>query len=280
MTKSHPFRYVVLRYLHDRRVGEFVNLGVVVECASAGFLAGKFDSSFQRLTKFFPGVSDPYLRAKVKDIERHVAQIGDGLRERGGDIFDLSAHTLDCIWRRVLPCDDSALSWSEVKVGITTEPSATLSEIFSSVVERYKHPDDRGSRSDSDVWAKVEPVLKERGLQKYLESHEVTTSLSSYRFDHAMRNGKWHCIEPVSVDLSAPDFIRKKVQRIYGAMTLIEPSARDVKVYFVLSDPTTPAAKQLYQEAHGVISSAKIAHEVFRENAVGRLGDTLAEYFS
>ena len=273
---EHPYRYALLRYVHDRRTEEFVNVGVVLECVSLGFIACKVDNSFKRLSSFFPGVSSHHLRNSFGTIQGRINLAGEKIKQRGDDIFSTPGKYLEAIWRDVLPKDDSSIAWSPVRAGIDSDPASALVRIFSKSVSSYKSVDDKKSRSDADVWSSVESQLTKFSLNKEIVEHHVQGALSEYKFSHALKNGKWHCIEPVSIDLIQPDSIRGKVQKMYGAMSLIKDSARDVKVHFVLSDPTTKAARDMYQEARNVVSSVEIPHDVILESESSRLAKELS----
>jgi hypothetical protein len=164
-----------------------------------------------------------------------------------------------------------------MKMGITSDPAATLLHVFKKDVSSYKHKHEKGSRSDADVWAVVEPYLSKCSVSKKLVEHHVQGSLSEYTFEHALKNGAWHCIEPVSIDLMHDESIRGKVQKLYGAMSLIKSNAQDLKVYFVLSEPTTVAAKKMFSEARDVVASVDVKHQVFIESESHSLAMQLAQ---
>ena len=234
------------------------------------------DTSFRRVTSFFPGTSALALRTVLRRIRTRINEAGEKIRLGGNDIFRGKDRYLEMVWRDVLPRDDSALAWSTVRAGITGDPHAALLRIYEKSVGLYKQSKDKDSRSDADVWGSIETHLNRVSLSKKVVTHHVQGRLSEYKFEHSLKNGQWHCIEPVSIDLVNQESIRGKVQKLFGAMSLIKLNADNLNVYFVLSDPTTAAAKTMFQEARDVVSSVDVKHQVFMENESWRLAEELA----
>ena len=54
MTEHRSYTYTMLRYVHDVRTGEFLNVGVVHHAASQGRLEFKTCKTFGRAKRMFP----------------------------------------------------------------------------------------------------------------------------------------------------------------------------------------------------------------------------------
>lgn len=276
MSTQFPYRYTLIRYIHDRRTEEFVNVGVILECSQLGFVASMVDTSYARLSRFFPGANVVAIRSALKSLDARVRARSEAIAKKPADIFKPTASHLEDIWAEVFPKDDSALAFSDFKAGITADPSEAHRRIFLKTVAAYKSKQDKGSRSDEDVWHSIEPAFAQRALSKKLVEYAVRAPLSEYTFEHALRNGRWHCIEPISIDLVNAENIRGKVQKLFGAMSLIRSAATDLNLYFVLSEPTTEAARRMFAEARQVIESVDIPHRVFLESGADQLAEELA----
>jgi len=275
MNIERPYRYTIIRYCHDRRTEEFVNVGVILESPDMGYLGCKVSSSYSRLTKFFPGAKSAQIRTALKSLERKIQLRAASLTQRPGDMFKHGRSYIREIWTELFPRDDSAINFTELKAGISAWPERDLKRIFDQAVVVYNIKSDKDSRSDDEVWRSIEPVFAKRLPVKNFVEHAVHSFLSEYTFEHSIRNGRWHCVEPISIDLVSAENIRSKVQKIYGAMALINSAASDVNVYFVLSDPRTDAAMKMYSEARQVIDSVAIPHSIYLESKADQLAEDL-----
>lgn len=275
----HEYRYMILRYIHDRRTEEFVNIGIVLECPSKGYLGSRFDTSFQRVSNFFPGSSANFIKKFVTSLGGSIASISHKLKKSGDDLFHKDRSYFSLVWSQALSKDDTAISWSSIRGGITHDPERELNRIFERSVLKYKNPQERQSKSDADVWKSVERHLEHFSLDSMITNHRVKSSVSEYNFEHCLRNGKWHCIEPISMDLVKEESIRSKAQKIFGGISLIRSAATNHKIYFVLSDPSSKASKDMFQEAHSIIDSIEMEHEIVMESQSFEMAERINSIF-
>jgi hypothetical protein len=70
MQEKDLFEYAVVRVLPRVERGEFINVGVIVYCATQQFLRAQFELREERLRAFSPGLSIPEIQAHLQAIER------------------------------------------------------------------------------------------------------------------------------------------------------------------------------------------------------------------
>lgn len=224
-------QYQVLRYLPDRVSGEFVNLGVVLYNPQDKMLRGKFIGKIGKISEFFPEVNSRYLVKSVKSIQQSVAEISRQLESE----FEFEKYSsLDSITKQVLPKDDSALIFSEVKKTLDINTEVAVKDLFSRLVKIQVTDEDDEIRRDKEVWNKVyKKHFDEYGITKHFRHHKVKTQNDELEFDKAWKNGAWNCFESVSFNLSRPDAIKNKVYKWVGKLDELNSASEPVHIYLL-----------------------------------------------
>jgi hypothetical protein len=227
------YQYQLLRYLHDRVSGEFVNVGVVVFEPTTRFLKAKVVTRFSRISQFFSDISGHYLLQTLRNIEREVNDLSISLSD--GLTSDTHLRTLTT---QVLPNSDNALIFTEVLQGIDISPKAAFDDLFERIVDRYNRDPGEAARTDAYAWRKVyKRYFDQLGITRHLQSHTVTTRQDTLQFDKAWKNGVWHCYQSVSFDLQKEDAIRNKVYKWSGILDELKTSDEEVKLYLLTVSP-------------------------------------------
>jgi len=266
MTDSKPYTYVLLRYRHDPLAGEFANVGVLLHCASDGFLQAKVRKTVGRLTKMFPDLERAALMNALQVVESGIRKLQErefaGLLKTPGNAASFA--------ERVLPQDDSSLIWSEMGSGITQDPHRTVEKLFSRFVGRYDE-ETRSSRDDAAVWQPVRERLSERKLADRLQPKTVVSPIDKVEFDHAWKNGAWHCYQPLSFDLATAEGIRDKAARWSGHMTGLSKADEQIRPYFIVGAPCTSALEDDFRRAVDLLKASALQPVVYHENEVDAL---------
>ena len=269
MTQPRPYTYTILRYVHDARAGEMLNVGVVLHIAADHRLLVKTRDTFGRMKRAFPDLDGDAFRSAMRSVERAVRLVAD----------DLAATTLlnekgdaASFARKAMAADDSALQWSPVGSGLTDNPEATLARLFDRLVLAN---DDRTAprrRVDEEVWRPVRDKLAERNIHVPFEEKVVAGALDTITFQHAWKNGSWHVYQPVSLDLADNDGIMDKTRRWLGHLAAVGDGVQDpLKLHFILGAPQDPALDKTYRKAVALLRKAALAPEVVEEGEVDAL---------
>jgi hypothetical protein len=149
MRNQYSYTYSVLRYIHDVRCGEFVNVGVALYSSEARYLSAICRTTYGRLSKVFPDVNAEHFKSLMRYIQGQFEERGERL---AGELLHTSASTVLEIAQSVLPSDDSSLQWSPVGSGRTDNPSQALEKLFNRMVMRYEEKSELPDRLDEDVW--------------------------------------------------------------------------------------------------------------------------------
>ena len=266
MKEGKKFTYVLLRYRHDPLAGEVVNVGVVVHCAADHFFDVKIRRTVGRLSKMFPDMEKADLMSGLQVVQRGASR----LRERSiSDLF-MSEADASKLARAVLPDDDSSLVWGSMGSGITQDATATLEKLYSRFVGLYDESV-RAGRDDAAVWQPVKERLAERNLAERLQPQVIVSPIDRVEFDHAWKNGAWHCYQPLSFDLASGDSIREKAARWSGHMTGLSKAPEAVQPHFIVGGPSNHALVDDYRRAIDLLRASALTPKVFEETQVDAL---------
>lgn len=273
MTDRRPYTYVLLRYRHDPLSGEFANVGVLLHQSSSGFLEAKVRSTLgTRLTKMFPSLDTDSFKGGLHSIARRVSKLG--LRE-GGDMLSSLSDASEFA-KRALPQDDSSFVWSPLGSGITNDPRQTMDKLYERFVAQYDGKA-KTSRVDADVWRPVRDLLLARNIADRLQPKVIRSPVDQVEFDHAWKNGAWHCYQPLSFDLSSSDNIREKAARWAGHMLALSDSDELFRPHFIVGPPSNPQLEPAYEQALALLKRSPGAPEVVEESSADILVDQIED---
>ena len=267
MTEKMSYTYTVLRYVHDTSTAEFVNVGIVLHCASHRYLGAKFRHTYRRLSALFPDLDASAFRSSMTTIERALKSAGDVYKKI--DLFRPDADAVQ-LARSVLPADDSSLQWSPVGSGLTADPTAELDRLYARLVGSYDERPER-RRSDADVWRPVRERLDQARLTSKLKVKVIRGADDALEFQHAWKNGVWHCYEALSFDLADADGIKRKAREWMGHLTAVRDAPERFKPYFIVGAPTNTKLMPAYRDAMAILKKSPVETEVVPEAEADKL---------
>ena len=273
MNDRRPYTFVILRYRHDPLAGEFVNVGVLLHEPGSGFLDAKIRSTLgPRLSKMFPNLEADSFKNSLQSIARGVKRLSD--RESNDMLSVLGSAATFAL--RVLPNDDSSFIWGDLGSGITRDPQITLEKLYDRFVTQYDNKV-RASRDDAAVWRPVRDMLVARKIADLLQSKTISSSVDEVEFEHAWKNGAWHCYQPLSFDLSSIESIREKAARWAGHMLALQESEEPFKPLFFVGAPANPSLHGAYKRAVQLLALSPGRPEVIEESAAEALVDKIED---
>ena len=127
MPEMHLFEYAVIRVVPRVEREEFINVGVVVYCASRGFLQTRFSLPAERLLAF-PSVPDyDDIVERLQAFERICAG-----RKTGGPIGQLPVASR---FRWLTATRSTIVQTSSVHPGLCADPQLTLDRLYEQLVQ-------------------------------------------------------------------------------------------------------------------------------------------------
>jgi len=274
-TNYTTYTYTILRYIHDTTTGEFVNVGVALYAPEFRLVRAQCQHKYSRIKSMFPGAHGQEIRAVLRHIENGFKKVASRLETQ---LPQEGINTALDAALKVLPKDDSALQWTPAKQGRCVGIEDELERLYTRYVSKYDPSSSDSHRIDEDVWRDFRKDLKERNLLKLFDQSKIVrTEDSEIKFEHAWKNGKWHCIQPLSFDLSSSDTIKNKAYRYLGEMTSIQRKANDLKVYVVAAEPGETSLETSFEQAIRLIGKSPIDISVYTESEKNELLDQLNE---
>lgn len=272
------YQYQIIRYLHDRATGEFINVGVIVYSAEYQYLNCKIISKYGRITSFFPGADGRAILKALRHFEKEIIRA----KQLFSELLPISEDLAE-LTRKILPDDDSSLTLTEVKKGIDLDFNKSLTDLYRLLVTKWQNETDESATSDADVWKKkYKKYFDEYGITAKLTEHEVETKYDSFQFDKAWKNEIWHCYMPVSFDLQNVENIRSKVYKWAGKLAELATASEKIDITLLTS------TSKKHKELNGFIQdkltlnsagiSVKLVSETDAERFVRRLFKEMDEH--
>lgn len=267
MTKT-AYTYTILRYIHDTSTGEFINAGIVMVARDKRFIGVRLRHTHGRLSAMFPDLDREAFKLSMRVLERAVKDLAETYQK--SDLFPLAGDAVG-LARTALPADDSSLQWSPVGGGITADPQATLDHVFDRLVARYDNKSERVKRTDEDVWRPVKDRLDRAGLASQLKPTVIQGKVDQLKFEHAWKNGVWHCYEPLSFDLSDAEYIKDKARRWSGFLSTVRDAADQFKPIFIVGAPHDEKLRPAFDKAVEILLNSPVTPAVFADTDADQL---------
>ena len=279
-----PFEAVAVRYVHDVRTEEFLNIGVVVLCAKHRFAGARFLPQWGRVTAAFPGADYVLLRRIARAFERRCAEWSAGANGQQSlqPVTDIGS-----LLRSVMLPDDASVQLSQSISGVTADPERTLAELFTVYAGSALPKEERASRDDGDVWRDFAARrLTNTSLLKKLQRHVLHAPHYELPFDNAWKNGTWNVAQPVSFDLLDPRAIRDKATSWTGKLLTVKPHELDTNVYLLVGMPANDSPASVREAANDALAilegnvsrEAKVLTEDDGEKLAKKIAEDLAAH--
>jgi hypothetical protein len=274
MSNKTAYTYTVLRYVHDIATGEFLNVGVALLAPEQHYVNALCRTTYGRLKDVFPSLDGESFRASM----RHVTNEFERFQKELADELPLRTPATGIMGfaHAVLGEDDSSLQWAPMGSGLTCDPGSTLEQLYERFVTAYEPRAPAHRRQDEDVWKLFSLELQQRQVLKHFVKKTISVDDDQVEFKHAWKNGVWHCLAPVSFDLSSADSIREKAHKWLGQLTSVSESREEFKLYFLVGGPTAAALRPAFESAISILGKSSVEQEVVLEANASELSERLA----
>ncbi len=274
MNDRVAYSYSVLRYVHDTLTGEFVNVGLIMYSPQKSFAKFVTKSTFSRITGVFPTVDIDDFKLLTNSLKKRFKYVYEK-KIANCDLWDKQC-SLGEILSDMIPKDDSSLLWSPISHGVSSNLEMDFEKIFSRQITKFDIKRGSKRKTDSDVWRSFKRDLEKRNLQGFFQEKTINGRDDSVDFPFAWKNGVWHCVEPVSFDLSAPDYIKDKAHKLLGQLASVnQDSSENFKVYMILAEPQSSSLSSAFKSAVSILKKVPVENEIYFEGEISALLDKL-----
>lgn len=261
MSFLQTYEFIILQYVHDLVAGEVVNVGVAINAPQVNFVSAKCRQTAGRLTALYPSLDVEYFKSNMKQVTKQFANFDSELN------FSNFKNIQDYAFS-VLPRDDGSLVWSKVFSGVTKNPERELEKLYNRYVSRHDAKNLRERRTEVDVWKDFKKELDTKKISSCFVEKTISVRDDEINFKHAWKNGIWHCVQPLSFDLSSPENIKEKAHRWFGQISSVSQERDDFKVYLVIARPAERQLFPAYDSAISILKKMPGKKEiVFEENS-------------
>lgn len=269
MNAREPYTFTLLKYRHDAFAGELVNVGILIFGHDSQKLLVKVRSKVGRLRQLYVDLSKDAFVSSLKSIER----AANRLKLEASALHGHNANVMTFA-REIIPATDGSMIWGEMFSGAARDIERTAEELFLQFVACHDATS-KAHRDDGAVWKTVHNLLVDRDIAKNLQPKTIVSDLDRVEFQHAWKNGAWHCYQPCSFDYESSDTILDKARRWVGQLTVISDSVEKFKPYFLVGAPTRPELQGTYEKAINILQKGPTDAHVYRENEAESLVDLI-----
>ncbi|MCC5934452.1 MAG: DUF3037 domain-containing protein [Balneolales bacterium] len=243
-----PYEYQILRYVPDQVSGEFLNVGVILYGNAEQELYAEFASSRQRMSAFFQGIESAHILKRLRNMQAKAAGFQKQLKQ---ELVFPSNRSVTFFAEQLIPKDDSALQFSEVKKGIALSAAAAFEDLKYRLLFKWTMIKGVDYRSDTDVWKERYKIFFENaGIAEKLVARTVTTKSDSIAFEQAYKNGIWNYFQPLNLNLKKDESIRNKVYKWRGILSEIGTADEALKVIFLTEMPSADHGLDSFIQEH------------------------------
>lgn len=272
MINFQNYEFSVLRYVHDTLTGEFINVGVVIYCENEKWISAQCRNTYARVSAVFPNLNSSHFRKMMKFVQAEFCRANQSLNT---ELQFSEIKSLQTLLHKVLPKDDSSMQWSSVSAGLTLNLEEELALLFERYVSHYDAKIARERRTEQDIWKDFKKTLENFSLSEEFQPKRISVKDDELEFQHSWKNGIWHCIEPVSFDLTDGDYFKDKAHRWLGQLSSIQNSTEEFKVYLLVSPPTEIELQPAFNKALSILRKIPVASEIYLEQEAPRLAEEI-----
>ena len=136
------YHYRILQYIHDFAMEEFINVGVAIYIPHESKIIYKIQHKYNRAENFFKnyeyGFNPVNYSIFLKDLDKWFKVVSDKIYHN--QIYKHtktphSQYTRDVFNELMDPEGNHHFQWSEVKLGVTSNPERRTEEIFSEFIK-------------------------------------------------------------------------------------------------------------------------------------------------
>ena len=267
----HTYSYSVLRFTPDIRTGEFVNVGIAAFSSSKKLALIRCRDSIGRITKLNHLVDGYGLVRMLKAITR---EFHDQSSEISNQLEFKEIENVGDICNAVLPKDDSALQWSDVHHGKCKDLHHEIERLFKRFVT-YADEQNVSRRTEDDLWRTFSKELETRSIKGLLKEKTFATSDDEVTFEKSVKNGIWHCVQPVSFDLAHASSIKDKAHKWLGQISSVSDKSDHFKLYFLVAEPSNLELSESYRNARSILEKIPSETVFYTEDESAKLADQL-----
>lgn len=265
----------VIRYVHDPAVGEGLNVGVVFHAPSARFLGYRFEPLYARLSDTFAGFDGASYRRHVSRMDAALSSLRERLQPNLG-LFEVPGD-LEALTRLFLPDTGGSFQPGSILAGITDDLAAEVEVVYERMVASQYKRTLKTRRTDDEVWTVYQRRLPSE-VRRLLTDKTFEAPDFEASFPHAFRNGRWHILEPVSLDYIDPSAMQRKAVDWLGNAVALQGHPDLGRLYLLLGAPLNESYRGRYRRVRDLLRKMPVDHRIVEEDEAADFAKELSDY--
>ncbi len=257
------YQYCVVRYVHDTSVGECLNVGVLVYSPSIRSLKFQFEPHYARLSNTFSKFDGDQYKRYIEQLETLLAKRVLQITSKSSP--DALPRDLEEIVRRIWPDGGSNFQPGTVYGGISTDISFKTDLLFERMVASQFEKTKRERCDDGAVWDYYGKCMSEE-VRSALKPKRFETFNLDVTFQSTYKNGKYHILEPVSLDCQTRYSIQERALTLLGVGTALKDNPEISKIYLLLGKPLDRENMPGYNKAKDLLHRMPLDNQIIEED--------------
>lgn len=263
--------------MHDPIREEFVNVGILFYVPELNLIKFSSRDNTSLLKNVFPDIKLNHLRHYLKSLEDSFNHLAKQLKARENG-FQFDSWDIKKIATQVLPVDASSTQWGKSGSGITDDYKKTFDYLNERFVQQKLSKKTSHTRTDEKVWGKFSKELSNQKLLDYFIPRVIEIGEFEEMYKHTYKNGKIHCLKPISFDMADKDEIKDKCFKETGKIDLAQTHGADVVFYCLLGKPQNANLLDDYEKAKRTLEER--GGKVFVEDKPSELPQYLEKHIT
>jgi len=279
MNKS--FTYSLLQYTTSEGSGEVLNIGVLLIFQDTNSIELLYPKQLGRLKQAFPGVSEKVVRGFLKSINQRAYRLSH--QPEKWSSLRLKENIQAFIGEHLLIPDASSIRFSEVKTAaFYSSPQKIAKDYEKLFLSIYLKEEKEEQHDENFITQKFKQLLKEKDrhiINRIKEGFQLLVGDEVYNFDFAWQNGKQNLVKAISLDVKRDSSIKRKTERFFGQLTLLQPIVESRNLHFdlLLSRPKSQSLYKNYQRALDILE--RVPHtKIWEEHEIETYTQQTADY--
>jgi hypothetical protein len=176
----------------------------------------------------------------------------------------------------LMPDAGASMVFTKPRHGISSDLQEESAVLFDRMVESQKGlAFESPRRDDAQVWRACAEKIPE-SVSKQIRPKSFVTSSVSVEFEHAVKNGRWHVIQPLSMDFKQAESMQRKASQWVGTSVGLQEAEDLGTIIFLMGRPSAGHSRA-YERAKALLGRAPVKHEIIEEQDVTKLNRRLSE---
>jgi len=269
------YSYILVHYIHSRAAGEALNVGLVMYCREAKFIAFNFEYNFSRLSCAFPDFDGDQHRRTLKRLQMGLEGFADKLHKPDLGIYEPPTDA-KAVVASLWPDKGLSYAYDDMRLGLTSNLSSTFEHLYDTFVSAKIKGDKHKARTDEEVWTVYRERLRRTKADQVLRPERISTETLEVEYDFTFRDDHLNVVQPLNLDYVRVEAMQDKATKWLGTAMALQGYEDLGTFYLLLGRPQNPAHIEAYEKAKKILNKMPIAHEIFEEEQAEQFAEEIA----